>query len=323
MESYKKKTERDIRLISFFLLKSGDVSIFKSAQGGAMMLKTILLGILFNFCNAQAQTERVIYGDDSRLDLFEVLNPKVQAMADATVLITGPSKLQKAFGGYKITAKSYSSAYGICASEPFANQPTAGYCSGFLVAPDIIVTAGHCVTSEADCKKTKFIFGFAVKTKGQAEFNIANNDVVGCKKLIAREYTQDDADYAVIQLDKVITHHKPLAINRGAGPKAGDPVGVIGYPAGLPLKVAFGANVRSSVPEAGYFSANTDSYQGNSGSAVVSEKTGLVEGILVRGDRDFIMPAGMSCYVDNICDNDGCRSEDVTRISEVAPYIPL
>jgi len=34
------------------------------------------------------------------------------------------------------------------ASVRFLNQPAMGSCTGFLIAPDIMVTAGHCISSD-------------------------------------------------------------------------------------------------------------------------------------------------------------------------------
>ena len=58
---------------------------------------------------------------------------------------------------------------------------------------------------------------------------------------------------------------------------------------------------------------------GNSGSAVFNSATGLVEGILVRGEQDYVLKG--DCRVSNVCPVDGCRGEDVTKISNVADKI--
>ncbi len=94
---------------------------------------------------------------------------------------------------------------------------------------------------------------------------------------------------------------------------------VIGHPAGLPTKIAGGAQGRDRTNE-GFFTANLDTYGGNSGSAVFNSLTGLVEGILVRGEQDYMQKG--DCRVSNLCPVDGCRGEDVTKISNVADKIP-
>jgi hypothetical protein len=64
-----------------------------------------------------------------------------------------------------------------------------------------------------------------------------------------------------------------------------------------------------------YFRANLDTYGGNSGSAVFDANTGVVEGILVRGENDFVTRG--SCRATNYCPANGCRGEDVTHITNV------
>jgi ankyrin repeat protein len=91
---------------------------------------------------------------------------------------------------------------------------------------------------------------------------------------------------------------------------------VIGSPSGLPLKVASGAKVRDNLHPF-YFNANLDTFQGNSGSAVFNAETGVVEGILVRGEEDFIPNHEKKCVEANRCDDDKCRGEDVTRMTAI------
>ena len=47
---------------------------------------------------------------------------------------------------------------------------------------------------------------------------------------------------------------------------------------------------------------------------------GDVEWILVRGAQDYTWRDG--CRVANVCADDGCRGEDVTRVSAVTDLVP-
>ena len=67
-----------------------------------------------------------------------------------------------------------------------------------------------------------------------------------------------------------------------------------------------------------YFSANLDTYGGNSGSAVFNANTGVVEGILVRGATDYVSdPSQGGCRVSNILGKHAGKGEDVTYITNV------
>jgi len=269
---------------------------------------------------AQVSPE-VIYGDDDRLDLHQVQSEKLKAMADSTVALMRGSKvtIDEETGIASIQTTSYSQSYRLCEDEPFYDQETAAFCSGSLVGPDLMMTAGHCVTTQGSCETTKFVFGFAVTEEGKNPRSVPAGDVYGCKTLLGRAQQSGGADWAIIQLDRPVAGHAPLKLNRTGNTPNGTPLIVIGHPAGLPTKVAGGAYVRDQGSD-GHFVANLDTYGGNSGSAVFNAVTGQVEGILVRGERDYTYRDG--CYVSNVCADDGCRDEDVTRVSAVYDLVP-
>ena len=86
---------------------------------------------------------------------------------------------------------------------------------------------------------------------------------------------------------------------------------MIGYPWGLPAKVAGGAKVNDTAAE-GYFTANLDAFGGNSGSVVINDRTGKAEGILVRGATDWAWDPEGNCRVSNVITGEA-EGEDVTK----------
>ncbi len=264
-------------------------------------------------------TPKVIYGNDDRLDLYQVQNSQQLELASSTVMLIDHNAITKSGNRYNITSKTFGQDFGLCPEEPFYDEPSPGFCSGSLVSEDLVLTAGHCIQTQNDCDNTRFVFGFGVATAGVYPTSVPEDDVVGCKSIVTRKMEGQGADYGLIRLTRKISHRTPLQVERNSSLKPGDPVGVIGHPSGLPTKVSFGAEVRSTTP-VGYFTTNLDTYGGNSGSAVFNGNTGRIEGILVRGEIDFVLKG--SCRVSKRCAASGCRGEDVTRISEVAPLIP-
>jgi len=264
----------------------------------------------------------VIYGDDDRLDLYQVDSPVLLGLADSTVGLFSASDVSLQDGVANLSTNHYGNSYSLCQDEPFRDQYNGAFCSGSLVAPDIIMTAGHCVRSESACKGTKFVFGFAIKEEGQNPDSVPAVDVYGCSQLLGRTEESYGPDWALVKLDRPVEGHHPLKVSREGTPAKGTPLFVIGHPAGLPTKVAGGAWVRDP-DKNGYFVANLDTYGGNSGSAVFNGATGRIEGILVRGATDFVWDSANSCRRSNYCDNDGCRGEDVTKVEECTPMIPM
>ena len=259
-------------------------------------------------------SDKVIYGTDDRLDYYQA-DGSMRRLADSVVSLWKAPDVQPAEGGaFRLATANYGEIMGLCQAEPFREQPIGAFCSGSLVGNNLVMTAGHCIKSEDDCANTKFVFGFGLKAAGAQPGSAPASDVHSCKKIVKRyldtSYGALGPDYALVELDRPAEGRKPLAVNRGAGPRKGDAIFVIGHPSGLPLKIAGGATVRDPSP-AGYFVANLDTY---------GARTGLIEGILVRGENDFVYKDG--CQVSNVVPADAGRGEDVTKVSELTQSIP-
>ncbi|MDZ4662601.1 MAG: serine protease [Pseudomonadota bacterium] len=263
----------------------------------------------------------VIYGSDDRKDLYQVEDANLLALASSTVALMRSETIEVLNNDeVRILGSNFGSRYNLCESEPYRQQDSAAFCSGFLVAPNKIVTAGHCI-SDSNCNKTKFVFGFAVKEDGKLPSVLPRDYVYACKKVVRTESFADyGADFAVVELDREVNNFSPLALRGDGQIQKGDSVLVIGHPSGLPTKVSGGAQVRDPSPVA-YFVANLDTYGGNSGSAVFNSETGAVEGILVRGETDYITKEGANCRVSNVCKDDQCMGEHVTKIEFAKPYL--
>lgn len=259
--------------------------------------------------------DKVIYGEDNRLDVFESTNDMHKTLARSTAAMITGSSLRSAGDLTHVSGPSMQSR-GMCSTERFSQQATAAMCSGFLVGDKYLVTAGHCITSEADCRSNKWVFDYKVDSADQLNVSVPTTSVYSCKRIISRsldQSTQDD--YALIELDRTVTDRAPLSFRKEGKISQGEEILVIGHPTGLPTKITDGANVRSLRGK--YFVANLDTYGGNSGSAVFNARTGVVEGILVRGENDYNYDSSRGCRVSNLCPDNGCRGEDVTFITNI------
>lgn len=264
-------------------------------------------------------TENVIYGSDGRMDLYQA-SDALKTLADSTVALIKTSKLTAQGSSVFITGESFAESHRLCSSEKFREQNLSAFCSGALVGPDLIITAGHCITNQSDCVDTSFVFGFAVKSAGILPAQVNSGEVYRCREIVHRVLENTGVDYAVIKLDRSVSNHTALPIRRVGELSVGDPLVVIGHPVGLPTKITVGGKVRSTA-NSGYLVTNLDTYGGNSGSAVFNANTGVIEGILVRGEQDFTYANG--CNTSKVCSDDSCRGEDVIRISTLRSYIPV
>jgi V8-like Glu-specific endopeptidase len=266
---------------------------------------------------AMLNESKVIYGDDDRIDPYETTNGILLGNAKSTAAMIDSSIISIAGNLGTIRANSLQTSMGACANERFASQPVAANCSGFLVKNDMLVTAGHCITGASACAKYSWVFDFAYTSKGSNPTVVNTNSIYKCKRVVSR--SQDNTtmnDYALIQLDRPVTDRMPLKYRKEGKIGLGTPVYVIGYPSGMPVKIAGGAKV--TVLENTYFSSNLDTYGGNSGSSVFNGITGEIEGILVRGATDYLWDSNRNCRYSNVLSNDTVNAEEITYITNIS-----
>lgn len=261
---------------------------------------------------------KVIYGNDDRRDLYQITDAAWKTLAGSTVALVNISNIQAdpSQNQFKLKGPRVGEKRQLCRSERFFEQQSSAFCSGFLVAPDVIATAGHCIENQAKCKDTRFVFGFSIYTEGSNPANIPAYEVYECSELLGQELNDAGADWALVRLNRPVTGHAPLSVNLHGNVAKDTPLVVIGHPSGLATKIAGDANVRDSSRRE-YFVANIDAYGGNSGSAVFNAESGFVEGILVRGSSDFIYDFVKKCYYSRVCAPNECRGEDATKMSAV------
>lgn len=258
--------------------------------------------------------EKAIYGVDNRLDLFRVTDADIKNDADSVVALFRKGDVHDNRDGTStLLVTNYGVEYKLCPVEPFRSQPTGAFCSGFLVAPNVVATAGHCIYP-GDTKRVRFVFGFRMIDEKTGQTKVANSEIYSGTELMGREYHPRGADWALVRLDRVVTNHRVSKIRRSGKIENGVSVHVIGHPSGLPTKYAGDAWVREN-SENEFFTANLDTYGGNSGSPVFNSDSHEVEGILVRGEADYRLDDKYACWSSKHCPTTGCAGEDVTRIT--------
>jgi V8-like Glu-specific endopeptidase len=282
----------------------------------------LLLVVAFGEAEAKVFTKG-IYGEDHRREPYELEDQSLAVFSQSSLALIPEENLYLNGQEYRLTGQTYGKEYQLCSSERFFEQPTPAFCSGTLVAEDMVLTAGHCFENLEACKKTKFVFGYALSQAGKLPYYVAEQDVFSCAEILAREEETDlnpefGADYALVRLDRPANFRQFISPESTGGLKVGENLFTFGYPAGLPLKFVINGKVRN--PGKNLFQTNLDTFSGNSGSAVMNLATKKLEGILIRGDHDFEYAEG-NCYVSKQCQEDGCRGEWVMKIDEILSRI--
>lgn len=297
------------------------------------------LSLILSITNLAAAFERVpsypgdlIYGKDNRTEINDYYEKSFRDKSNSVALRVSKRRLSvDRNDSNRILFPNVSLENAmpqICKDERFVEQTTLGTCSGFLVGPKTLVTAGHCIANEKECTTNNWVFGFK---EGVTE--LKSSQVYSCKKIITQRYVYDEkevSDYAVIELDRPVEGYVPLKMRKFGRVLLNTPLVVIGHPMGLPMKATDGAVVsrmnekerqntwRSLRLRSSYFTANLDSYGGNSGSPVFNQKNGQVEGILIQGADDFVYNPDKECMESRkLSDSHLNTYEKIMRINKV------
>ena len=267
---------------------------------------------------------KVIYGDDNRKLMSEVSDKEFELGKAVLAQIARYRVIESSDEKVRIEAKTLEKALNYCPEEKFSDKPLVSSCSGFLVGPDLLLTAGHCLKDKSGCQNNFWVLDYDDKElnfDGES-ITFSSEKIVHCQEILALNAPSSSApatslDYALIRLDKKITDRKPLKLRRVG--KADPTIGltVIGHPLGLPKIQTDKGLLRNNLLN-NIFTINSDTFSGNSGSPVIENSFGFVEGILIRGDRDFSLDIDTNCNRSFHCENAGCSGETVLR-STVLP----
>lgn len=290
------------------------------------------MGLIQLIFSVILSSQAVIFGEDNRYDVVgdvasEQLSRSIAMSISPVFLIPHEGQFSLDF----ILAGS-SDGFGLCPEEKFQEQP-AGYvnCTGFLVADDILITAGHCMTFHQEilsqvappfCTGFQWLFDFKKEKTGSIMLDaVVPERIFNCKEILYAEHVsgiigQDDGsilfpdkgeagnDFAIIRLDRKVEGRKPLAISHHKIVK-NDSVTAIGYPTSLPAKVIKNAKVMEDQFQ-NYFTTDLDILGGTSGGPVFNESQEVV-GIVVRSfpDADYIYQEDRKCMKAHVCETFG------------------
>lgn len=269
---------------------------------------------------------QAIYGKDDRRFVDSHSSQKINELSKSIALIVSEDSIDKKFFTSLINANVLTDSTGInlCADEKFANHHSLNSCTGFLITPDLVVSAGHCFMSPEDCASKKIIFNVRSGNEVDKGYKVFNSAIYECSEIVKNSFDADNnQDFAVVRLKRKVFGIRPLTLRTKGTISTADQVFMIGHPLGLPLVSTTDAFV-NDISNPHFFKATLDSFEGNSGSPVFNSKTFEVEGILVRGEDDFVEDSTKKCYRDQVYDqgtmgSPSLKGEGVSRISEILP----
>lgn len=254
--------------------------------------------------NISTETTAVIYGEDSRQEI----SPALAELAQSVAVIFPNNRLRQFNSEYfLLNSKSLRDSEKLCPGERFEYQPILGTCTGALVGPDLVLTAGHCVSAPEVCKTYAVSFGWDLK-KAQTGI-LAKKEIFHCKRILEiQDNPYQGLDYALIQLDRKV-NAPILKIHKGG---ITEKLLSLSHPHGLPLKADYATAYEPYKHSTNMFKVQVDTSHSSSGSPLFNNRKEIV-GVLSMGNMDFADASyrvqGETCRRIEVCKGYECTGQ--------------
>ncbi len=209
---------------------------------------------------------------EDRRDSHEVDQPLLLSEGGAVLAVVERSSARTADGSTTLGASRHRGTHSAAAG--------AARASAFLVAPDLVVTAGSW-TGGSGLRDHVLLFGYEVVTQGTTRTVFLPADVHVATEVVACS-PGDGTEWAVLRLASAAVGRLPLSVRRTGRIAVGEPLHVIGHPGGSPRKTVLGLRAVGRCGP-GSFVIDLEPFGGDCGAPVISTRSHLVEGVLVAG----------------------------------------
>jgi hypothetical protein len=271
----------------------------------------LCLASLCGACSAQVKSDvRTVYDTDNRISPSDA-GAEIASFTPTVALLSQrhrsptPSNL-------RITAPQLGPVFGLCSDEPFFKEKTLGDCTGFLIEPKLLLTAGHCVKGEDACANRSIIFNF----NSPVQQEIKSSDLYFCKSIPAR-LPAAEGDLALIELDRDVTldHGQRFLEPQIDIHNEAKHIRILGHSFGVSLKVS--ALESTPQPDGHFFFARADVSGGASGSPAFDPTTGALVGVLIGGESDLQWDHNAACNRNKVCNGNSCKGERFASVKTV------
>ncbi len=199
-----------------------------------------------------------------------------------------------------------------CPNSKFDDQCNIVIATGFIISKDRIITANHVFSNDVKPDMNKFYL--VIDYVSDVGMKIDVQKVFTIEKTIDKMSNDIHKDFIILKVNRPFpTENLSLKINATDNIVNNQSVFMIGFPSGLPMKLADNAKVY--LKEKTVFYTNLDAFTGNSGSPVFNIN-GDVEGILISGARDYVDSSENCCKLTSY-------SNEIERNSESEKVLRL
>lgn len=282
---------------------------------------------------------------DLPLESLTLAPTTAERLGKATVILVSAGALHPSGNGYDMDVRAWTEVQlqGV-GPEPFCqpldnldllfygqSELAVSTCSGFLVAPDLVITAGHCIDTP-DCTDKYAVFDFADQGPPPpgGQVHLTQDQVRQCEEVLVDTFpgTADlptepkgGLDWALLRLEEPVdlSQRTPLALDRFSPIEADDTMLVMGYPNGLSLK----AEVVEHRPGAALV-VLAHALTGSSGSPTFNLETGKASQMLTVAGGGWVtqQPGPPACHDPCFeCDGEGAGGDLTSMLT--SPDLPI
>lgn len=185
---------------------------------------------------------------------------------------------------WRVRATTAARLLGVCPDDPMIGtfqQPSVGFCTGVVVAADLVLTARHCLAEVKRIGDVRVVFDYKTEANGTAPKLLPAKSVVA----VAVEERGDD-DWALLRLAVPVGADKAPALCVGSKRRCTGEDGVYAavHRLGMPLEYLPG---RTRQIDDSRLRTDLDAYVGASGAPVFERSSGRLMGVVVSGRVDF------------------------------------
>ncbi len=230
-----------------------------------------------------------VLGEDDRTPIDDSDDPRAKQWAGAVGLLT--RKVARS-GALLDEVPTFGGRHDLCEGQRFSEEPVLGHCSSFLVAPNIVATAAHCLPSTS-CADTRVVFDFHDGGRNRDPLDLDPSAIFQCVDAIVSPVE----DAALLVLDRSADGRTPFPLQADGG-RVGDRLALLGFPLGIPAKLDTSGEVFAAGGTR--FFSTLDSFPGHSGGVVIDLDTGNAVGVHVTGGQPSLISSG-ECNVSASC----------------------
>lgn len=232
----------------------------------------------------------IFFGDD-RKNFYEIEDPKIKELSSSIPSLIQKFKLIEKDDHWQVNTKSLTqSAYKFCSDANFAQEKLLANCSASLIAPDLVLTAAHCLDKDnpdSNYHTSAYVVVFDYKKTHADEgiTKLSKNNVYEIEdEMPLYEFSWNNMlDVAVLKLKRPVTDRKPIKLNFDHDYSTATALFVLGYPMGVSQKLTDESNIVSAGVTQNSFRHYLDTFSVNSGSAIFDKDTYEIIGVHVRG----------------------------------------